>query len=60
MAIFQVFKDKKGEWKWRLRTDNNEIIAYSGEVYARRNDCIHSIELVKDLSQGANLEESNN
>lgn len=32
MAKFQIFKDKAGEWRWRLRTSgNNEIIADSAE-----------------------------
>jgi len=28
MAKFQIFKDKAGEWRWRLRASgNNETIA---------------------------------
>ena len=27
MAKFQIFKDKAGEYRWRLRANNNEIIA---------------------------------
>ena len=60
MAMFQVFMDKRGEWRWRLRADNNEIIATSGEGYVRLNDCIHGIELVQDLSQEAYLRETDN
>ena len=32
MAQFQVFKDQKGEYRWRLRADNREIIADSAEA----------------------------
>ncbi len=31
MAKFQIFKDRSGEYRWRLRADNNEIIADSAE-----------------------------
>ena len=60
MSMFQVFKDKKGEWRWRLRANNNEIIATAGEGYVNRSDCIHGIELVQGLSQEADLKESKN
>jgi uncharacterized protein YegP (UPF0339 family) len=33
-------------WFWRLRADNNEIIA-SGEGYVNRRDCLHAVELVQ-------------
>ncbi len=48
MAKFQIFKDARGEFRWRLRAGgNNEIIATSGEGYKARSDCEHGIELVK-------------
>ncbi len=59
MAMFQVFEDKKGEWRWRLRANNNEIIATSGEGYVRRSDCLHGLQLVQKLSQEAPIKEAN-
>ena len=50
MSMFQVFKDKRSEWRWRLRANNNQVIATSGEGYHNRKDCIHGIYLVKDLA----------
>lgn len=44
---FEVYKDKAGEWRWRLRTPSGEIIADSGEGYKRRVGCLGEIELVK-------------
>ncbi len=55
MAKFQLFKDKKGEYRWRLRADNNEIIADSAEGYVNKSDCKHGIDLVKRLSPGAEV-----
>jgi uncharacterized protein len=35
-----------GEWRWRLKSANHEIIA-SGESYLSEADCDHAINLVK-------------
>jgi uncharacterized protein YegP (UPF0339 family) len=46
---FRYYKDLNHEWRWRLRSDNNEIIA-SGESYKNEADCLHAIALVKASS----------
>ena len=45
-----IYKDKVGEWRWRLSAANNEIIA-SGEGYKNKTDCLHAIDLVKSSSE---------
>lgn len=35
----KVFKDKHGEWRWRLIARNQKIVACSGEGYKRRHAC---------------------
>lgn len=35
------------QWRWRLRSANNRIIATSGESYINMADCIAGISLVK-------------
>lgn len=57
MAKFQIFKDQAGEYRWRLRADNNEIIADSGEGYINKSDCMHGIELVKQQAPNAEIED---
>ncbi len=52
---FSIYKDKAGEWRWRLQAASNEIIA-SGEGYKNKSDCLHAIDLVKD-SQDAPVQE---
>jgi uncharacterized protein YegP (UPF0339 family) len=47
MAKFQIFEDARGEYRWRMRAGNNEIIATSGEGYKKKADCEHGVELVK-------------
>jgi uncharacterized protein YegP (UPF0339 family) len=44
---FEIYKDHKAEWRWRLRAQNGNIIADSGEGYMRREDCEHGISLTK-------------
>ena len=44
---FELYRDAVGHWRWRLRVQNGNVIADSGEGYARREDCEHGIALVK-------------
>ncbi len=44
---FEVFEDERGDHRWRLRHDNGNIVADSGEGYTDRRDCIAGIERVK-------------
>ena len=57
MAHFELYTDKATEYRWRLRADNNEIIADSGEGYVHKHDCEHGIELVKSQSPTAEVED---
>jgi uncharacterized protein YegP (UPF0339 family) len=56
VAKFQIFKDRKGEYRWRLRTDNNEIIAESAG-YKSKFACEDRIGLVKKLAKDAEVED---
>jgi len=33
---FEVYQDRKREWRWRLRAGNGRIVADSGESYRKR------------------------
>src|SRR5205814_9759842 len=35
-ATFEVYKDKAGEFRWRLKTTNQQVIASSGEGYKEK------------------------
>lgn len=56
MERFEIYKDKKDEWRFRLRAPNGEIIAAS-EGYHNKQDCIHGINTVKEYSQTAEIKE---
>ena len=44
--VFEVYKDKAGEWRWRLKGANNEIIATS-EGFKEKAGCEDGIASVK-------------
>jgi uncharacterized protein YegP (UPF0339 family) len=49
----EVYKDVKGEWRWRFRRDGKgRIIAVASEGYKNRKDCKHASDLLLDASVG--------
>ena len=46
-ASFEVYKDRGGQYRWRLRSMNKQILATSGEGYKEKRDCLAAIESVK-------------
>jgi large conductance mechanosensitive channel len=49
MPKFQVYKDSAGKFRFRLRADNNKIIA-AGEAYEQYAGCINGIKSVQKNS----------
>lgn len=47
MAKFEVYKDTKGDFRWRMKAGNGEVIADSNEGYKSKESCMHGVELVK-------------
>lgn len=47
MGRFELFQDKRGEYRWRLRSRNSKIIADGSEGYAAKASCEHGIALVR-------------
>jgi uncharacterized protein YegP (UPF0339 family) len=57
VSKFQLYEDRKGEYRWRLRARNGEIIADSNEGYSRKASCKHGIDLVKEQAASAVVED---
>ena len=57
MTKFQLYKDRKGEYRWRLRASNGEIIADSNEGYSSKASCKQGIDLVKEQAASAMVED---
>ena len=47
---FEIHKDATGDWRWRLRTQNGNVVADSAEGYRQRQDCERGIEIVRAAS----------
>lgn len=45
MMRFTIWKIKNGNWAWRLKAKNGEIIA-TGESYKRKIDAVNVVKLV--------------
>ena len=46
LARFEVFRDRRDEWRWRLRHRNGNVIATSGEGYTRKHNAQKGLESV--------------
>ena len=51
MTTFELYKDKRGEFRWRLKHSNGNILATSSESYkakASAMKCIENVQASKD------------
>ena len=57
MPKFEMYQDKAGEWRWRLRSSNGNQIASSGEGYSDKAGCKNGIAAVKRDAPDAEIVE---
>ena len=51
---FEVYKDAKEEWRFRLVAPNGQIIAV-GESYKNKGDCLSTVESIKKNAATADI-----
>ncbi len=56
-ATFELYKDKAGEYRWRLRHENGNIIADSGQGYSAKESAKNGIESVKENAPDAPVDD---
>jgi uncharacterized protein YegP (UPF0339 family) len=56
-AKFELYKDTKGEFRWRLVAANGQTIATGGEGYKSKESAKDGIESVKKNAPRAEIEE---
>lgn len=56
MPKFEIYKDSQGEFRWRLRAANGEVIA-NGEGYTSKAGCLNGIESVRENAPIAEIED---
>jgi uncharacterized protein YegP (UPF0339 family) len=52
-ARFELYEDSSGEWRWRLRHRNGNLIASSGEGYTRKHNAQKGLASVRGNALGA-------
>jgi uncharacterized protein YegP (UPF0339 family) len=54
---FEVYKDTKGEFRWRLKATNSQVIGTSGDGYKAKADCLHAIDVIKEGASKATTDD---
>lgn len=44
---FEIYKDKKDEWRARFRAGNGEIVWVTSEGYVDKSDCNDAIDIIE-------------
>jgi uncharacterized protein YegP (UPF0339 family) len=57
MAKFELYKSPNGEYRWRLKATNGQVIATGGEGYSSKAAAQNGIESVKRSAADASVEE---
>jgi uncharacterized protein YegP (UPF0339 family) len=47
ISAFFIYRDSRDEYRWRLRDNNHEIIAVSGESYVTKYGAERAVDNVK-------------
>lgn len=55
MRKITVYRDRAGEWRWRLQERNGRIVADSGEGYTRKAGAKRAAERMQVLVWPCNL-----
>ena len=54
---FEEYQDAKGEYRWRLKSTNGQIIGSASQGYKAKADCEHAIDLIKAGAAKAEVED---
>jgi uncharacterized protein YegP (UPF0339 family) len=55
VEMFKVYRDRAGEWRWRLRAANGRIVADSGEGYSSRTNAERAVQTFRALVETAQV-----
>ena len=47
-----IYRDRRGEWRWRLKAANGRILADGGEGYRRRASAQTAVDRVRSILGG--------
>ena len=52
-AAFEIYKDSRGEYRWRLYAPDGNLVARASEGYKGKGNCKHAIDLIKRAAPSA-------
>lgn len=52
---FEVYKDGKGNYRWRLLAQNGEPVASSGEGFSEKRTAMNAVKKLKDWANTENI-----
>ena len=55
MSKFTVYADREHEYRWRLLSNDESVLAESGKAFERREDCIASVKRIQKEIPGATV-----
>jgi uncharacterized protein YegP (UPF0339 family) len=55
--VFEVYKDKGGDFRFRLKNGEGHIMAISGKGYDKKEDCLAVIDAIKKDAAKAKVED---
>ena len=53
---FEIYQDKKGEFRFRLKAGNGQVIA-TGEGYTTKKACLNGIASIRNNAPDAKLDD---
>jgi uncharacterized protein len=56
-AVFEVYKDKGGEFRFRLKDGDGNLLAIAGKGYEKKADCQAAIDAIKKEAAKAKVED---
>lgn len=52
---FEIYKDSRGEFRWRFISSNGRIIADGSEGYSSEANAVNGISIIKEYAAGAQI-----
>ncbi len=52
---FEIYKDKKGHFRWKLLSRNGESVAEGGEGYAEKRGAMNAVKKLSEWATGAEV-----
>jgi uncharacterized protein YegP (UPF0339 family) len=56
-ATFEMYKDKSGEYRFRLRDGDGGLLAISGKGYEAKSDCQRVIDAIRQSAARAKIDD---